>query len=274
MNIGKKIRSLRIQRGLTQKELAGGEITRNMLSRIENGAAYPSIGSLLYLAERLEVSPAYFFDESEKTQSEIESALCSYYNEGEYEKCITAGSALPASEAGNILAQCYLNIAVSDFMQMKFKSARESLILAKEQCESAADITDTLYNTVMCLLKLHNVSFDTGLETLSSDLLPSYKAMAANYYMFLLSNAASCTNSDELAKNSIYGLHISAKAEIAAGNYEAAVEILKLAKERITKSTPPALVYMIANDLEESALKTENYKEAYDASRIKSSVSK
>ncbi len=274
MNIGKKIRSLRIQRGLTQKELAGGEITRNMLSRIENGAAYPSIGSLLYLAERLEVSPAYFFDESEKTQSEIESTLCSYYNEGEYEKCITAGSVLPASEAGNILAQCYLNIAVSDFMQMKFKSARESLILAKEQCESAADITDTLYNTVMCLLKLHNVSFDTGLETLSSDLLPSYKAMAANYYMFLLSNAASCTDEDELSKNSIYGLHISAKAEIAAGNHKAAVEILKLAKDKFTPSTPPALMYMIANDLEESALKTDNYKDAYDAARLKNSVGK
>ncbi len=274
MNIGKKIRSLRIQRGLTQKELAGGEITRNMLSRIENGAAYPSIGSLLYLAERLEVSPAYFFDESEKTQSEIESMLCSYYNEGEYEKCITTGSVLPASEAGNILAQCYLNIAVSDFMQMKYKSARESLLLAKEQCESAADITDTLYNTVMCLLKLHNVSFDTGLETLSSDLLPSYKAMTANYYMFLLSNVTSCTNEDELSKNSIYGLHISARAEIAAGNYADAVNILKLARDRITDSTPPALVYMIADDLEASALKTENYKDAYDAARLKNTVGK
>ena len=91
MNIGKKIRSRRLQRGMTQRELAGEEITRNMLSRIENGAALPSIGSLLYLAERLEVSPAYFFDDSEKPQSEVESTLCSLYNEGEYEKCISAG---------------------------------------------------------------------------------------------------------------------------------------------------------------------------------------
>lgn len=274
MNIGKKIRSLRIQRGLTQKELAGEEITRNMLSRIENGAAYPSIGSLLYIAQRLDVSPAYFFDESEKTQSEIESTLCSYYNEGEYEKCISAGSALPASEAGNILAQCYLNIAVSDLMQMKYKSARESLLLAKEQCESAADITDTLYNNVMSILKLQNVSFDTGLETFPSDMLPSYKTMAANYYMFLLSNVTSCADDDELALNSLYGLHISARSEMSAGNYADAVDILKLAKSRISDSTPPALVYMIADDLEASALKTDDYKSAYDASRLKNTVKK
>ncbi len=259
---------------MTQKELAGGEITRNMLSRIENGAAYPSIGSLLYLAERLEVSPAYFFDESEKTQSEIESMLCSYYNEGEYEKCITAGSALPATESGNILAQCYLNMAVSDYLQMKFKSARESLLLAKEQCESAADITDTVYNIVMCLLKLQDVAFDTGLDELSSDTIPSYKAMTANFYMFLLANADSCADADELSKNSLFGLHISARAEMSAGNYASAVDILKIAKTRISDTTPPALSFMIYDDLEASAIKTENYKEAYEASRLKNAVGK
>lgn len=259
---------------MTQKDLAGDEITRNMLSRIENGAAYPSIGSLLYLSERLEVSPAYFFDESEKTQSEIESMLCSYYNEGEYEKCITAGSALPASESGNILAQCYLNIAVSDFMKMKYKSARESLLLAKEQCESAADITDTVYNIVMCLLKLHDVAFDMGVDEVSSETLPSYEAMASNFYMFLLSNADSLVNEDELSKNSLYGLHISARAEIAAGNFGNAVDILKIATKRVSAKTPPALAFMIYDDLESAALKTDNYKEAYEAARLKNTIAK
>lgn len=274
MNIGKKIRSLRIQRGMTQKELAGDEITRNMLSRIENGAAYPSISSLIYLADRLEVSPAYFFDESEKPQNEMESMLCSFYNEGEYEKCITAGSALPSTESGNILAQCYLNIAVSDFMQMKYKSARESLLLAKEQCESAADITDTVYNIVMCLLKFHDVAFDLGVDVLSSDTLPSYKAMASNFYMFLLSNADSCEDETELMKSSLYGLHISARSEISAGHYSVALDILKLAAARITEATPPALAYMIYEDLESAALKTENYKVAYESAHLKNSVSK
>ena len=43
MNIGKKIKKLRTSKLMTQSELAGSEITRNMLSRIENDAASPSL---------------------------------------------------------------------------------------------------------------------------------------------------------------------------------------------------------------------------------------
>ena len=47
MNIGQKIKSLRIAKMLTQNELAGDNITRNMLSRIENGfAAVPDAPGL------------------------------------------------------------------------------------------------------------------------------------------------------------------------------------------------------------------------------------
>ena len=53
-----ELRVLRMAAGLTQKELAGDRITRNMLSLIESGNASPSVSTLLYLAERLEVSPA------------------------------------------------------------------------------------------------------------------------------------------------------------------------------------------------------------------------
>ena len=40
-DIGEKIKRLRLQRNMTQSDLAGDQITRNMLSRVENGAALP-----------------------------------------------------------------------------------------------------------------------------------------------------------------------------------------------------------------------------------------
>ena len=40
---------------MTQSELAGDAITRNMLSLIESGTASPSVKTLQYLAERLGV---------------------------------------------------------------------------------------------------------------------------------------------------------------------------------------------------------------------------
>ena len=59
MEIGEKIKKLRTEKLMTQKELAGPEITRNMLSRIENGAAQPSLDTLRYIAKKLNVSVSY-----------------------------------------------------------------------------------------------------------------------------------------------------------------------------------------------------------------------
>ena len=57
--LGLKIAYYRKLQGMTQEELAGEHITRNMLSRIENGFALPSLPSLLYISDRLSVPPGY-----------------------------------------------------------------------------------------------------------------------------------------------------------------------------------------------------------------------
>jgi len=63
MNIGEKIRELRIAKLMTQSELAGTHITRNMLSCIENGNAQPSLSTILYIAERLNVPAGFLLAE-------------------------------------------------------------------------------------------------------------------------------------------------------------------------------------------------------------------
>ena len=51
MNLGEKLRLARVEAGLSQRELCGDRITRNMLSQIENGLASPSVATLQYLAQ-------------------------------------------------------------------------------------------------------------------------------------------------------------------------------------------------------------------------------
>ena len=51
--LGQKIKEARIARKLTQAEVVGSFITRNMLSQIENGTAMPSMKTLYYLSEVL-----------------------------------------------------------------------------------------------------------------------------------------------------------------------------------------------------------------------------
>lgn len=64
MDIGGKLRQARLEAGLSQRQLCGDIITRNMLSLIENGSARPSMDTLGYLAERLGKPISYFLEET------------------------------------------------------------------------------------------------------------------------------------------------------------------------------------------------------------------
>lgn len=77
MELGEKLRQARLETGLSQRQLCGEEITRNMLSLIENGSAKPSMKTLQYLASRLGKSVSYFLEETavlSPNQSVMDSA--------------------------------------------------------------------------------------------------------------------------------------------------------------------------------------------------------
>ena len=72
MNLGEKLRAARLEAGLSQRQLCGDVITRNMLSQIENGAARPSMDTLRYLAARLDKSLSYFLEEQAVTSPNLQ----------------------------------------------------------------------------------------------------------------------------------------------------------------------------------------------------------
>ena len=63
MTLGEKLRQARLEAGLSQRQLCGEEVTRNMLSQIENGSAKPSMATLSYFAARLGKSVSFFLEE-------------------------------------------------------------------------------------------------------------------------------------------------------------------------------------------------------------------
>lgn len=71
MELGEKIRRARLDAGLSQRQLCGEEITRNMLSLIENGGAKPSMKTLTVLARRLGKPVSYFLDDTAPDPSEL-----------------------------------------------------------------------------------------------------------------------------------------------------------------------------------------------------------
>ena len=63
MALGPRLRQARLDAGLSQRQLCGDMITRNMLSQIENGSAQPSMETLRYLAAQLEKPVSFFLEE-------------------------------------------------------------------------------------------------------------------------------------------------------------------------------------------------------------------
>ena len=64
MDIGDKIRQLRLRLGLTQEELADRtELSKGFISQLENNITSPSIATLMDILETLGTGPAEFFRE-------------------------------------------------------------------------------------------------------------------------------------------------------------------------------------------------------------------
>lgn len=90
MELGVRLRQARLEAGLSQRQLCGEVITRNMLSQIENGSAKPSMETLRYLASRLGKPMGYFLEEQAVTspnQSRIAQARQAF-SEGDYRQVL------------------------------------------------------------------------------------------------------------------------------------------------------------------------------------------
>ncbi|MDW0115882.1 XRE family transcriptional regulator [Sporosarcina thermotolerans] len=74
MQIGSKIKSLRLKKGLTQEELGERtDLTKGYISQLERELTSPSIETLFSLLEVLGTTPKEFFDEPKKNMKVVYS---------------------------------------------------------------------------------------------------------------------------------------------------------------------------------------------------------
>lgn len=88
--LGERLKQARTEAGLSQRQLCGEEITRNMLSQIESGKARPSMQTLTYLAQKLGKPVSYFLEEetvASPNQQTMAAARQSHAR-GEYQLCM------------------------------------------------------------------------------------------------------------------------------------------------------------------------------------------
>ena len=92
MTMGQRILQARLEAGLSQRELAGEEITRNMLSSLEHDTANPSLSTLRHLSARLGRPISWFLGEDGGSEAALAFAR------GEYRRCRELLRAGPESD--------------------------------------------------------------------------------------------------------------------------------------------------------------------------------
>lgn len=135
MELGEKLRQARLEAGLSQRQLCGDSITRNMLSLIEHGAAKPSMDTLKLLAARLEKPVSFFLEEdalASPNQTAMETAR-KRFDAGDYAAAVSALEAyrMPDPvydrEQALLLALSFLELAEQAIGEGRYPYALELL---------------------------------------------------------------------------------------------------------------------------------------------------
>ena len=125
MTLGQKLRQMRLARGMTQSQVAGDRITRNMLSQIENDLAKPSLPTLEYLAQVLEVSVGWLMaDENADSPTGRLSRARTLLRAEDYAACMaTLNQEEPEDEEQLMLSVCACRLARQALGNEEFERA-------------------------------------------------------------------------------------------------------------------------------------------------------
>ena len=87
MSLGERLKKARLDRGLSQSQVAGEQITRNMLSQLEHDQASPSVKTLEYLASVLGVRISWLLEEQPVDSDARTEEARSLYQAGTFRDC-------------------------------------------------------------------------------------------------------------------------------------------------------------------------------------------
>ena len=275
MSVGSKIKALRLQRGMTQNELADEKLTRSMLSRIESGSANPSIATLSLLADRLDVSPAFLLEEGEDLlpaeRAHFSKILMQEYKAGNLRACLDLFSKYPfANENG--FAEMYVHtafdIAVQEFSLGHCRHTLTLLNTVEQMLPSLLLPIPSVSSDRIAFIRALINNIDTPEAMLDAvGEIPDFTFQPA-LFLFLLKllrdgRHADCESLLSYCElDEIYRSFISAQAQIRAYKF---IDALLTMKSLVAREKSPFFVKLFCYRAMENCCKLcEDYKGAYE----------
>ena len=249
MELGKRLKEARLALGLSQRQLCGDEITRNMLSQIENGSARPSMDTLRYLATQLGKPVSYFLEEEIVTSPNqtVMAAAREAHQTGDWQSVLNTledyhpRDPLFDAEMGLLRFCALLDGAAAALEEGKRPYARDLL--------ERADKVKTIYRDERRFAVLMaKAGAATELPSLDEELILCAELTEDPQRAAALLDAAE--NRETPRWNFLRG-----RAYVRTGDYEAAARCLTKAEEAYPRESIPLL--------EQCYRELEDYKMAY-----------
>ncbi len=267
MKLGEKIKERRTALGMTQKELAGDHMTRNMLSEIENGIAMPSLANLQYLATRLGVSAGYLLEETmtlfDDQKQRYYPTLQKLYHEKKSVECISLATEIFKDEVDCALAYLLACACLEEAERCTDNGSIHTAMSYLGKMEHYIGMT--------CLPTAHLEARGVLCRAQASDPLTPHYALDEEFY--LENTAKACR--DELYHylkddrefhyhTPVLRMHIDAKQLMREYRYTEAIGYLnQIVDNRLTDHPGVLILYRVYSDLETCYRERKDYENAY-----------
>lgn len=287
MTIGEKIKKLRTDKLMSQSELAGSEITRNMLSQIEHDTATPSLQTVRYIASRLNVSVAFLLadeaDEAIFVKHTKINDIKKAYRAGSFELCydMCKNCEWRDDEITLIFAECCLRVGCEYFSKGSLHLAAELFDEAFEACNKTIYNTDAIYfetRAYFSYMALISPTLSSGVDDgrepegmlVSNDSFAIYSDIMSDAEKYGWDNVPRLgERSGKLSPESSYALHIGARMMIWRKDFERARFLLRKLLYADSYGLAEPIMYFVFCDMEICCKETGDFKGAYEHSTNK-----
>jgi transcriptional regulator with XRE-family HTH domain len=263
--LGEKIKKLRKDKKLTQKDIAGEKMTRNMISQIENGIASPSLSALKFIADKLEVPPAYLISDDDLLfvyeKNEAMENIYSLLQNKNYQSCIYNIKKLSKTdnELAYILTLCYFELGKKHIMNGSLLTALKNFQLSEENAKKT--VFDT--SNILALIPMYSAvakNIQSPLLELNSD---DFKKSLNNFLDYEFFKYLTLDFNFNYTNNS-YKLHCVAKTLIKERRYKEAIDILLSIADKTKGDEYNAyLIFGVYTDLEYCYKSVLDFEKAY-----------
>ncbi len=250
---------------LTQAALAGNKITRNMLSKIENGTALPSLDTLEYIAKNLCVPISFLLTDEDDLifyrKRELIDKIYRAYEGKSYKACFDLIKTFTEtdSELDFIAANACYELAKESVSSGAFITAEKYITLSLKYCNQTRLSTEhimaklSMYYAVIKNVQSPLLEFDSR----------QYTSLIQNSVDFELFKYLTLDFSYPF-ETPVLSLHMEAKKMIKERNYQKATEMLLNAVELSKKGSYNSfIIFSIYTDLEYCYKQIYDYENAY-----------